>query len=209
MQCLKGRRVMFLGDSLSNQQADSLLGMLGWHPDWMKLGAPRNAKRVGCPSLVFSAVCVWQKKGRCTPPFFFSVFFFRCFSLCEYVCRLCMYIWYVCMATRLWSRKRLHFWRVAIPPSPPLPLCSLVSRLFQIQTETTRFTRHWVLLLPLHYCDYCYMLLLLLFLFLRMIHDNLRQSPQFVTPHVSLFSGWVCSCSFQTWKLYFLCEEHR
>lgn len=38
---------MFLGDSLSNQQADSLLGMLGWHPDWMRLGAPRNAKKVG------------------------------------------------------------------------------------------------------------------------------------------------------------------
>lgn len=47
MQCLKGRRVIFLGDSLSNQQADSLLGMLGWHPEWMTAGAPRNAKLVG------------------------------------------------------------------------------------------------------------------------------------------------------------------
>lgn len=38
---------MFLGDSLSNQQGDSLLGMLGWHPDWMTAGAPRNEKLVG------------------------------------------------------------------------------------------------------------------------------------------------------------------
>ncbi|CAM9780401.1 unnamed protein product [Ectocarpus sp. 6 AP-2014] len=42
--CLKGRRVIFLGDSLSNQQGDSLMGMLGWHPDWMTKGAPRNSK---------------------------------------------------------------------------------------------------------------------------------------------------------------------
>ncbi|CAM9472212.1 unnamed protein product [Ectocarpus sp. 4 AP-2014] len=44
VSCLKGRRVIFLGDSLSNQQGDSLLGMLGWHPDWMTKGNPRNAK---------------------------------------------------------------------------------------------------------------------------------------------------------------------
>ncbi|CAN0265984.1 unnamed protein product [Scytosiphon promiscuus] len=43
--CLKGRRVIFLGDSLSNQQGDSLLGMLGWDADWMILGHPRNAKQ--------------------------------------------------------------------------------------------------------------------------------------------------------------------
>ncbi|CAN0195212.1 unnamed protein product, partial [Ectocarpus sp. 4 AP-2014] len=42
--CLTGRRVIFLGDSLSNQQGDSLMGMLGWHPDWMTKGAPRNSK---------------------------------------------------------------------------------------------------------------------------------------------------------------------
>ncbi|CAB1114035.1 unnamed protein product [Ectocarpus sp. CCAP 1310/34] len=42
--CLKGRRVIFLGDSLSNQQGDSLLGMLGWHPDWMTKENLRNAK---------------------------------------------------------------------------------------------------------------------------------------------------------------------
>ncbi|CAM9461906.1 unnamed protein product, partial [Ectocarpus fasciculatus] len=44
VSCLKGRRVIFLGDSLSNQQGDSLLGLLGWHPDWMTKGNPRNAK---------------------------------------------------------------------------------------------------------------------------------------------------------------------
>lgn len=36
--------MIFLGDSLSNQQGDSLMGMLGWHPDWMTKGAPRNSK---------------------------------------------------------------------------------------------------------------------------------------------------------------------
>lgn len=45
-QCLEGRRVIFLGDSLSNQQGDSLVGMLGWHPDWLPLGGPRNDKQV-------------------------------------------------------------------------------------------------------------------------------------------------------------------
>ncbi|CAN0116211.1 unnamed protein product [Scytosiphon promiscuus] len=44
-ECLKGRRVIFLGDSLSNQQGDSLVGMLGWDPDWMPKGGPRNNKK--------------------------------------------------------------------------------------------------------------------------------------------------------------------
>ena len=38
--------MIFLGDSLSNQQGDSLLGMLGWHPEWMTKGAPKNQKQV-------------------------------------------------------------------------------------------------------------------------------------------------------------------
>ncbi|CAN0216966.1 unnamed protein product, partial [Ectocarpus sp. 4 AP-2014] len=42
-ECLRGR-VIFLGDSVSNQQGDSLVGMLGWHPEWMPRGAPRNQK---------------------------------------------------------------------------------------------------------------------------------------------------------------------
>ncbi|CAM9868740.1 unnamed protein product [Ectocarpus sp. 12 AP-2014] len=44
-ECLRGRRVIFLGDSVSNQQGDSLVGMLGWHPEWMPRGGPRNHKR--------------------------------------------------------------------------------------------------------------------------------------------------------------------
>ena len=43
-QCLKHRRVIFIGDSLSTQQGDSLLGMLGWHPSFLTLGDPRNWK---------------------------------------------------------------------------------------------------------------------------------------------------------------------
>eukprot|EP00903_Cladosiphon_okamuranus_P013413 g12497.t2 len=43
--CLRGRRVIFLGDSLSNQQGDSMLGMLGWHPSWLTKGDPRNSKK--------------------------------------------------------------------------------------------------------------------------------------------------------------------
>ncbi|CAN0086191.1 unnamed protein product [Ectocarpus sp. 12 AP-2014] len=43
-ECLRGRRVIFLGDSVSNQQGDSLVGMLGWHPEWMPRGGPRNKK---------------------------------------------------------------------------------------------------------------------------------------------------------------------
>ncbi|CAM9273022.1 unnamed protein product [Hapterophycus canaliculatus] len=34
-----------LGDSLSNQQGDSLVGMLGWNPAWMPKGGPRNNKK--------------------------------------------------------------------------------------------------------------------------------------------------------------------
>eukprot|EP00904_Undaria_pinnatifida_P008201 jgi/Undpi1/4510/HiC_scaffold_18.g07864.m1 len=42
--CLKGRRVVFLGDSISTQQSDSLLAMLGWHPSFLTLGHPQNSK---------------------------------------------------------------------------------------------------------------------------------------------------------------------
>lgn len=38
--------MIFLGDSVSNQQGDSLVGMLGWSPDWLPLGGPRNGKQV-------------------------------------------------------------------------------------------------------------------------------------------------------------------
>lgn len=55
VQCLKGRRVIFLGDSLSTQQANSLVGMLGWHPAWMKQGHPQNAK-VTCIVCIFPGV---------------------------------------------------------------------------------------------------------------------------------------------------------
>lgn len=43
-QCLKGRRVIFLGDSLANQQADSLVGMLDWHPSFLTRDDPQNSK---------------------------------------------------------------------------------------------------------------------------------------------------------------------
>ncbi|CAN0264221.1 unnamed protein product, partial [Scytosiphon promiscuus] len=44
-ECLKGRRIIFLGDSLTNQQGDSLVGMLDWHPEWMPKGGYRNNKK--------------------------------------------------------------------------------------------------------------------------------------------------------------------
>lgn len=49
-QCLEGRRVVFLGDSLSTQQGDSLMGMLGWHPSFLTLGHPQNSKVSGAGS---------------------------------------------------------------------------------------------------------------------------------------------------------------
>ncbi|CAM9694243.1 unnamed protein product [Scytosiphon promiscuus] len=45
IECLKGRRMIFLGDSLTNQQGDSLVGMLDWHPEWMPKGGYRNNKK--------------------------------------------------------------------------------------------------------------------------------------------------------------------
>eukprot|EP00752_Nemacystus_decipiens_P008398 g7508.t1 len=42
LSCLEGRRVVFMGDSLSIQQADSLVGMLGWHPYWIEGTNPYN-----------------------------------------------------------------------------------------------------------------------------------------------------------------------
>eukprot|EP00752_Nemacystus_decipiens_P008399 g7509.t1 len=42
LSCLEGRRVVFMGDSLSVQQADSLVGMLGWHPYWIESTNPYN-----------------------------------------------------------------------------------------------------------------------------------------------------------------------
>lgn len=39
-QCLEDRRVIFLGDSVSLQQGYSLVGMLGWHPYWIKSRNP-------------------------------------------------------------------------------------------------------------------------------------------------------------------------
>ena len=46
-QCLKGRRMIFLGDSLTVQQADSLVGMLKWHPDFLRKDDPRSEKVSG------------------------------------------------------------------------------------------------------------------------------------------------------------------
>ncbi|CAM9806926.1 unnamed protein product [Ectocarpus fasciculatus] len=61
-ECLRGRRVIFLGDSLSVQQGGSLVGMLGWHPEWMTFGAPRNQKKAarddGTP--YFTLVDCWH-----------------------------------------------------------------------------------------------------------------------------------------------------
>eukprot|EP00904_Undaria_pinnatifida_P001882 jgi/Undpi1/11695/HiC_scaffold_36.g13990.m1 len=45
-QCLEGRRVVFLGDSLSTQQSDSLMTMLGWHPDFLTRGHPQSQKQL-------------------------------------------------------------------------------------------------------------------------------------------------------------------
>lgn len=42
LSCLEDRRVVFLGDSLSIQQAYSLVGMLAWHPYWMESTNPYN-----------------------------------------------------------------------------------------------------------------------------------------------------------------------
>ncbi|CAN0474823.1 unnamed protein product [Ascophyllum nodosum] len=43
-ECLKGRRMVFLGDSLAVQQADSLVGMLEWHPGFLRKDDPRSQK---------------------------------------------------------------------------------------------------------------------------------------------------------------------
>ena len=45
-KCLEDRRVVFLGDSLSIQQAYSLVGMLAWHPYWMESTNPYNGGKV-------------------------------------------------------------------------------------------------------------------------------------------------------------------
>ena len=44
MQCLQGRRVIFLGDSLAVQQSDSMVVMLGWKAGFLKEGDPRCNK---------------------------------------------------------------------------------------------------------------------------------------------------------------------
>ncbi|CAM9132092.1 unnamed protein product [Choristocarpus tenellus] len=49
-QCLAGRRVIFIGDSLSTQQGDSLVGMMGWRPKWLLHGSKENAKWAYDPS---------------------------------------------------------------------------------------------------------------------------------------------------------------
>ncbi|CAN0365743.1 unnamed protein product, partial [Ascophyllum nodosum] len=43
-ECLKGRRMVFLEDSLAVQQADSLVSMLKWHPGFLRKDDPRSQK---------------------------------------------------------------------------------------------------------------------------------------------------------------------
>ena len=45
--------MIFLGDSLAVQQADSLVGMLKWHPDFLRKDDPRSRKVSGEVKSIF------------------------------------------------------------------------------------------------------------------------------------------------------------
>ncbi|CAM9134824.1 unnamed protein product, partial [Discosporangium mesarthrocarpum] len=61
--CLKGRRVIFIGDSLSTQQGDSLVAMLGWRPEWLRLGSKYNIKVSDLDHFLYQCFKVLQKGG--------------------------------------------------------------------------------------------------------------------------------------------------